>query len=157
MGEKQPLEDERLSHTMCDACLAHFSRQWGGLKLGEYLDDFEVPVIVLDENRRVQAANQLMADRLGKSQREMYGLLGGEAMECAYARLPEGCGETVHCKTCAVRLSVEATLETGEPQARVPATLDQDDICIQFIISTTIMNGMVGVMIEEIDPEQIDQ
>ncbi len=149
MGEKEPLQDNRLSHGMCTPCFEHFSKQWNGLKLGEYLDDFEVPVVVFDRDVRVQAANKPMADLLGKSEREMSGLLGGEVMECVYARRPEGCGGTIHCKTCTIRNTVERTLDTGEPQTQL-AYLNQDDRRVQLFLSTTVLNGAVGVVVKKI-------
>jgi hypothetical protein len=35
MGEKPPLEDERVSHTICKSCQSYFIKPWTGLQLGE--------------------------------------------------------------------------------------------------------------------------
>jgi hypothetical protein len=149
LGEKEPLDDDAISHGMCEACERHFSRQWEGLKLGEYLDDIDLPTLAVNHEGRVVAANQRMADVLGKSDREQFGLLGGEVMECRFARLPEGCGKTSHCETCAIRRTVTAVAETGEPQLRVPAYLNQSEQRLKLVISAYQRDQIVHIVIEE--------
>jgi PAS domain-containing protein len=152
LGSKPPLEDESITHSMCPRCEDHFRRQWEGLSLGEYLDDFPRPVLVVSGENRVVAANRPMAELLGKPRRELYGLLGGEALECQHARLPEGCGRTIHCETCTIRRNVTRTLETGEPLERVQAHLDRDDGRTELLISTRLVEGLVQVVVEEMTP-----
>lgn len=149
LGTKPPLEDDSVTHGMCPGCQEHFRRQWSGLSLGEYLDAFDRPIVVVDAEGRVVAANQQLADLVGRSQRELSGLLGGEAMECQYSRLPGGCGRTVHCQTCTIRNAVSQTLETGEPLDRVPAWLDQQEGRVSLRISTLLVQGVVRVTIEQ--------
>jgi hypothetical protein len=151
LGEKEPLDDDSVSHGMCAGCEEYFAKQWGGLRLGEYLDDIELPAIAVNQDRRAVAVNQRMAEFLGKSDRERFGLLGGEAMECQYARLPEGCGGSIHCQTCTIRLTVMKVMETGEPQLRVPAYLNQVERRIKMLISVYEHDGFVRVVIEEMD------
>jgi hypothetical protein len=69
LGEKEPLDSDLVSHGMCEECVEYFTRQWDGLPLGEYLDRFESPVLVVDKDCRILAANQGMADMLGKGER----------------------------------------------------------------------------------------
>jgi len=90
-----------------------------------------------------------MADMLGKSQRRVFGLLGGEVMECRYARLPEGCGNTVHCKTCAIRNTVMEVLETGEPRERVSAYVDREDRRVGLTISAYKRDLIVLLVVDE--------
>ena len=94
MGEKPPLEDERVSHAFCDACLDHYAAQWDGLTLGEYLDRFPFPVMAVDTSVRVVAMNTAMVDAISLELEEAIGRLGGEVLECVHARKPEGCGRT---------------------------------------------------------------
>jgi ferredoxin len=149
LGEKEPLDDDMVSHGMCAECDHHFSRQWSGLRLGEYLDDIDLPAMAVDPDGRVIAANQRMAETLGKNDREYFGLLGGEVMECQYARLPEGCGKTVHCQTCAIRLTVTKVIDTGQPQLRVPAYLNQVESRVNMLISAYKHDEFVRIVIEE--------
>lgn len=150
MGTKGSREsDAVVSHGICAACYAYFKRQWDGLTLGEYLDDVDGPVLVVDQDGRTVAANQAMADMLGKSERDMFGLLGGEVMECQYARLPGGCGKTVRCKACTIRNAVNHTRETGESRIKIPANVDRSSGRIDLVISTEKIGEMVRVIIEE--------
>jgi PAS domain-containing protein len=149
LGYKEPLDGDSVTHGMCDACSDHFGRQWDGLDLGEYLDQFDHPVLAVNGDRRIVAANQRMADMLGKSERRVFGLLGGEAMECLYSRLPEGCGNTIHCKTCTVRNTVMEVLETGESRERVPAYVDRGDRRVELTISAHKRDGIVLLVIDE--------
>ena len=76
--------------------------------------------------------------------------------ECAYARLPEGCGGTVHCSGCAIRRSVYETYETGESRNNIPATLRCDlnnpshDVIMH--ISTEKMGNVVLLRIDKVCP-----
>ena len=158
LGEKEPLDNPSVSHGMCTACHAHFRRQWRGLSLSEYLDAFTFPVVVLDKDCRTIAANRPMAEWLGRGSEEVVGLLGGEALECANARKPGGCGKTVHCRTCTIRNSVRATFETGEPCVRVPASLARPEGPVRLLVSTRQRGPVVQVIIETLpNPEKDDR
>jgi hypothetical protein len=148
LEDKEPLESDVLSHGMCPECMEHFSRQWGGQSLGAYLDQFEVPVLVVDHSCRIVAANQEMADMIGKGERDVFGLLGGEAVECVYSRFDDGCGNSIHCRTCTVRNSVLHTIETGESLHRVECYVDLDTGRTPFFVSTVKLEKSVQVLFE---------
>jgi hypothetical protein len=132
---------------MCDECRAHFERQIDGLPLDHYLDGFDTPVMIVDGEGRLVASNERAAAMCGKPQRELFGLLGGEAMECGYARLPGGCGRTVHCETCTIRNAVTATLANRQdlPHARVKLKRENQEI--EMTIGTTYLDGMVRIVV----------
>lgn len=90
-----------------------------------------------------------MADMLGKSERQIFGLRRGEAMECLYARLPEGCGNTVHCEICTVRNTVMEVMETGEPRELVPAYVDRGSHRVALAISDYERDGIVLLVIDQ--------
>lgn len=148
LGEKPPLDRDEVSHGMCRECASYFERQWNGLSLGEYLDRFEFPVLVVNEELRVVAANGAMAAMIGREQREVFGLLGGEAAECVHARLPEGCGSTIHCSTCTLRMCVTWTAETGRSIHRVESYLERDRGRENFFVSTVKLGRSVQVLME---------
>lgn len=135
-GETEPLDDHSVSHGMCSDCFAHFDRQWSGQGLEEFLDRLPFPVLAIDGDSRVAAINEKASAMVQHTSSEVRGLLGGEATECVYSRLPEGCGRTRHCHLCAIRRCVMDTHESGEPHRRVPATLNQQAGPVQFLIST---------------------
>lgn len=148
LSEGPTQDDDLISHAMCEACYHYYSAQWEGLSLSEYLDRFDLPVVIVDPAGRLLAANQPAADMMGKSRQEIAGLLGGDAMECGHARLPGGCGKTVHCKTCTIRRAVEQVRETGESVERVPATLSQQDATVALRISARRVGKLVRLIIE---------
>lgn len=148
LDDKEPFDSDIVSHGMCEACIEHFSRQWGGQSLGEYLDQFKFPVLVVDNTCRILAANQEMADMIGRGERELFGLLGGEAVECVYSRFEEGCGNSVHCRTCTVRNTVIHTIETGESLHRVECYVDLDTGRTPFFVSTVKLDKSVQVLFE---------
>jgi PAS domain-containing protein len=139
-----------VSHGMCEACGLHFARLWAGMPVGEYLDDLDRPVVLLDGDGRVIAMNSKLATLIGAEQDGVQGLTGGEAFACVHSRLPEGCGRTVHCRECAVRRTVETVARTGKAQERVPAYLDVEAGRIDLrITAKPAKAGIVQVKIEE--------
>jgi PAS domain-containing protein len=154
LGKKPPFNDASLTHGMCKACGEYFGAQWGGITYGEYLDRFGFPVVMVEGEGRVVAINKPACDFLGRGPGDVIGLLGGEALECAHARLPEGCGKTVHCSACAIRNSVTRTHQTGEPLSRVPARLRRSDRAFDLLVSTALEGKLVRVTIEPRVEEQ---
>jgi PAS domain-containing protein len=149
LGRKEPLGDHAVTHAMCADCDAYFAEQWKGMSYGRYVDRFDYPVVLVEAEGRVVAMNQPACDFLGRRPRDVVGLLGGEAMECAYARLPGGCGKTEHCATCAIRQTVTATHRTGRAMTRVPATLRRRDGSVhQLLVSATLEGKVVRAVIE---------
>jgi hypothetical protein len=148
MGEKAPLDDPSTSHGVCPACFEHYAPQWDGQSTGEYLDRFEAPVVAVDMDVQVVAINRAMARRKGIDNRAAAGMLGGDLLECTHARLPGGCGRTVHCKACAIRGVVTETVRTAEPQHGVPASLDMGTEVVDLQLSTFLREGLVYLLIE---------
>ncbi len=152
LGHKAPLDSDAITHTMCEPCFEHFDAQWAGLSLDSYLDRFDVPVLVVDSDRRAVATNRALREMLGWDRRDLIGRRGGEVMECVYARQPGGCGQQEHCKTCTVRRTVMHTQRTGEACEGVLAYLDRTDQRLRLRISTRgIQDQLVQVVMEEIE------
>jgi PAS domain-containing protein len=140
-----------VSHGMCEACAKHFDRIWAGISFDEYLDDLTVPVLVCDEELRLLAMNQKLADMIGVDRKQVVGRTAGEAFACVRSRLPEGCGKTIHCRECTVRMAVEEVARTGHPGRRVPAYLDTAKGRIDLRISARPGKaGVVQVVIEKV-------
>lgn len=149
-SEIEPLDDDRISHGMCADCFAHFDRQLDGLPLNAYLDGFAVPVLIVNQDARIVALNQMAASRVGKSEQEVFGLLAGEVIECQYARLPGGCGKTVHCETCTLRIVINQTVKTRKTVKHAPIKVRQKDREINMMISVDHIDGLVRIVV---DPE----
>ena len=125
-----------------------------GVPLQNFLDSLPAPIFVVNDNVEVQAANTLGLKLLNKESRDVVKKLGGVVFECAYARMPEGCGGTVHCSGCAIRRSVYETAETGESRINIPATLRCDlsnpSHDLAMFISTEKMGDGVLLRIDKV-------
>ena len=67
MPDKEPFENESISHTICPECYAYFKKQWGGQTLDQYLDNFDVPVMIMNRDCRILAANEGAVKLTGRS------------------------------------------------------------------------------------------
>jgi PAS domain-containing protein len=156
LGKKDPgsMGDEVISHGICPECAKKMLTPMA-MPMTAFLDRFPAPVFLMDGDGRVIAANSKAYSLLGKKPGDVDGQLGGDAFECVYAKLPGGCGKTVHCKACAIRLTVTDTAQTGQSHFRVPAYPDlhlvTDDKRIQFYISTRKVGDSVFLIIDEMN------
>ena len=137
-----------VSHGICPACLARLKGEMSGEEVTTFLDELPVPVLTVDDSGRIRSANVAAERMLGKPRVELESLLGGEVMQCAFAALPGGCGQTEHCVACIVRRTVMATHETREPQDHVPAFLMHPDgqggtVRRNYVVSTWYVDGRV--------------
>ena len=121
-GYSQTL-DRNTSHGMCPACSEALFSQERGVSLQRHIDSIPVPILLIDSHDAVVMMNAKASDSLGKRLDSNATELFGQVFDCVYSRGPEGCGRTIHCSGCAIRKSVAATSNTGEPQFLVPATL----------------------------------
>jgi hypothetical protein len=153
LGQREPLDDPRVTHSICEPCFEHFEAQWNGQHLAEFMDRYDTPMVAVTPDRRVIAINAAMSATMGIGSREAAGLLGGEFMECEHARLPERCGHTVHCSSCTIRSAVEHTTTTGEDVPRRPAILERDRGTVHMFISTTRRGAWVQLVIEPVTDE----
>lgn len=148
----------KVSHGICQQCRWYFFPPGGGRTFRRFLDLLPVPVVVVDDDVRVVVANSRACSLLGKEPAEIEGGYGGEALECAYARLPEGCGKTVHCRSCTVRLTVLDTFATGQSHYDVPACMDirtaGGDTRVAFLITTEKSGELVLLKIVAARNEQ---
>jgi PAS domain-containing protein len=123
-----------------------------GVPFQAFIDRLPAPIFVVDNDGVIRTANKPGLALLRKTPEQVDRMRWGTVFECAYARLPEGCGRTVHCSGCAIRRSVYHTFETGEPLVDVPATLrfagagePQD---IEMLLSTEKMGSVVVLRVE---------
>ncbi len=145
-----------VSHGMCQECAEQFLAN-ESLTLEEFLNRLDAPVLMVNEDVEVLLANDQALQILGKNLETVKGFRSGDALECAHARLPEGCGRTIHCKTCTIRISVTETFKTGKCFRRVPAYLDRADRDavqrIGFLISTEKVGDVVLLRVDTVIPE----
>jgi hypothetical protein len=75
-------------------------------------------------------------------------------LECVFARLDEGCGEEMHCGTCAIRNAVNQTEQTGESLYRVECYVERDTGREPYLVSTVKLDSSVQVVFESAEAEE---
>ena len=139
---------------MCQDCAGHFRAELDHPSLREFLDRLGVPVLLVDDDVRILVASEMARTLLGKVKEEIEGNCSGDIIECANARLPGGCGGTMHCKACVIRISVQETYVTGKSLERIPAHADivgtDGPIRARFLISTERVGQFVLLRIDEV-------
>lgn len=148
-----------ISHGICPDC-ARIVLSYRAEPLSNYLDRFSGPVYLVNAEGRIVTANKAAFSALGKKPEDIEGQLGGDAFDCRYADLPGGCGNTIHCKTCTIRMKVTDTLQSGQSHLRVPAYPDLHYVTgekkIRFLISTERVGDAVLLRIDDISEENKD-
>lgn len=146
-------KDNIITHGICDDC--------AGLMLWpkrpevmDFLDGLGAPVIVVDASGNACSANKQARTLLQKDLPDIEGLKGGVVFECAFAQLPEGCGNTIHCDGCTIRNTVMDTFMSGNSHLKTPAGLTRgttdNHIELQFLISTEKVKDVVLLRIDKI-------
>jgi PAS domain-containing protein len=142
-----------VSHGVCPDCYDRILSEYG-FDVKKFLDQLEHPVILVDADVRVLAANSLALDLLGKPAASVRGTLCGEVLECINASCEGGCGKTDLCPDCAFRASVSETCTTGLPVNRRAAILvrkDGDTLRdVPFLISTRKDGNVVMLQLEPV-------
>ena len=108
-----------ISHGLCDDC--RIKIEYNFTSLEDFIEKLKKPIMIVDNDGIVLGANQTVAMMLKKSKEEIKNQRGGDVMQCVYADLPEGCGNTIHCTGCTIRNTVNKTYETGQSQKDVEA------------------------------------
>lgn len=142
-----------ITHGICGPCKDHFFGDQTHT-LEKFLNQLGAPVLMVNSQGEVVLANNQALQFLDKDLASVRGFKGGDAMECAYAKLPQGCGNTKHCVACTIRKNVMATLKTGKSLRRVPAFLNRLERHsvhqIRFLISTKRVDEVVLLRIDEV-------
>lgn len=145
--------EESISHGICDDCFRQMIAE-DAESLVEFLDRIKTPVFIVNDDARILAASSLGQELVGKDIDNIKDHLGGEVFECAYSKLPGGCGKTIHCKSCVIRNTVMDTLDSGEPQYRIPAILNHGEPEnineVEFYISAEKKGDSVFLRIDEV-------
>jgi PAS domain-containing protein len=151
--EEQHNGNELVSHGICEKCYENLLSS-ENKTLGDLLDRFSDPVFLIDSYCKIMVGNRAACALIGKQPSEIAGRLGGEALECRHSREPGGCGQTIHCKSCVIRRTIQSTLESGQSHNRVPAYLDLlktcDEKIVRFLISTEKIGNAVLLRIDEV-------
>ena len=155
---KEPLNGEKagpISHGICESCSVYVLSE--KFRFRDFLESIDAPLLAVDAEGRAITANTVALKTLGKGMPQVEGKLGGEVIECEHSRLPGGCGKTVHCSGCQIRMSVNHTRATGEPRVWTRAYMsiqDPDGVKpYDFFVSTEKLDdGVVLLRIDDARP-----
>ena len=146
-----------ITHGICEECADYFFTKRDH-SLRTLLNYLGAPILVVDDDARVLDASDSALALLSMTAEQLQGALAGDVIECANAKLPQGCGHTVHCLACAIRNCVRETAETGHPFTRVPAWIRQHDATAhpatwrtRYLISTEKVGPTVLLRIDDVD------
>ena len=124
-----------------------------GVSLQEFLDSLIVPTILLDQKGSIQTVNEKARLFFNKDLFFFKGKAPGDVFECEYAKLPGGCGLTVHCSGCTIRQAITETFTSGRPVVKREATLKYagkgESQEIRYYISTRKTGDAVILQIED--------
>ena len=151
--DSAPFAQDIISHGLCANCAYHLFAQMG-MPLKRYIDGLGAPVVVVDANGIVKTGNLQACELVQKDLASIEGYRGGDVFECAYASLPGGCGQTVHCSGCTIRRTVMYTFDTGQSCLNRPAYLNRtaaDGVeKLELFISTEKVGEVVLLRIDAV-------
>ena len=144
--------ENAITHGICSKCVDTFFGPQK-VRLLDFIDGLNAAVVVVDETGSVTSANRQARALLQKELPDIEGCKGGDVFECAYANLPGGCGNTIHCDGCTIRNTVMDTFQTEMSHLNKPAVLirglpDKNQE-IQYLISTEKVNDVVLLRIDK--------
>ncbi|MFQ5944071.1 MAG: GAF domain-containing protein [Anaerolineales bacterium] len=128
-------------------------------ELKAVFDATPIPLIVIDQDRRIQRSNDAAQGFCELSEAEMIGKPYGEALHCLhYMDVPEGCGFGPVCQTCAVRTHVLDVFRAQQGAVGIETTLAmhigreylQRDIHISSAYFESESEPRVAVVMEDI-------
>ncbi|MEW6237863.1 MAG: hypothetical protein AB1656_20950 [Candidatus Omnitrophota bacterium] len=144
--------DGLITHGICLPC-ARSMMAGRRQHLSSFLDMIEAPVLLVDDQGIVKTANRMACEALKKDIDVIEDYAPGDVMECINASQPEGCGNTVHCKACAIRKLIMETHATGKSYLRQPAYQDIDTAVgvkrMHYFLSTEKVGEIVFLRIDE--------
>ncbi len=111
---------------------------------------------------RVEMINHRGSEFIKKSNDEVIGLLGGEALNCMNSFGGEGCGRTTNCNKCPIRTKIVDTFESGnnyaDEKGQMVFLFNGQERIFHLLISTSILelDGNTKVLLSLTDnTEQI--
>ncbi len=159
LDEVETYPADEITHGICESCRVALLSSREPLTLSRFLNYFTLPVMIINPETEVLSANEAALDLVGRDLNEVSHQFSGDVMSCKYAFQEDGCGKTVHCIACAIRISIIQTFETGKSLHKVPAYLmvvkNGQEIGLDFLISTEKVDDVVLLRVDE-DLEQTE-
>ncbi|MBI9020288.1 MAG: hypothetical protein JEZ10_03405 [Verrucomicrobia bacterium] len=149
-----------ITHGLCVECANKIFNALK-IKLPVFLNTLAAPVVAISQTGNVLTANRQAQSLLQKELSDIAGYTGGEVFDCAYSRLPGGCGNTIHCSGCTIRNTVMDTFQDGQSRMKSPAYLNRgapgDPQKIALLISTEKVGDVVLLRIDKVGDDETAQ
>jgi signal transduction histidine kinase len=133
----------------------------GSRHVRDLLDAVPNIVLILNHNRQIVYANDVMVNFLGLSDGKcLLGQRPGEALDCIHSTEHEGgCGTTEFCKTCGAARAILACQQTGkrdEQECRITRRRDGDALDLRVWTTPFFvgLNRFTAVAISDISDEK---
>ncbi len=140
-----------ITHGICHLCRNELLNQ-GQEGLGLILEGFNQPLVVLDNDGLVVAANAKACSLLDKNQKDLLNKLPGDAVGCCHAFEAGGCGKSAFCDDCELRKVIVETIRTGKPQSAVQVCLDRSvaggEVETQILIDSEMCGEVLVISIK---------
>ncbi|GAB4272613.1 MAG: hypothetical protein Kow0029_11400 [Candidatus Rifleibacteriota bacterium] len=145
-----------ISHGICKKCAAQLVNEIA-TPLRDFLDTFTAPVMLVDNSNSVFMLNKSAQTISNFNFSSTDCLKCGIVIGCPHSDKPEGCGSTIHCKSCVIRRSILHTDSTGEP-CREIACEDKEFFLgerkANLIISTEKIGNRILLKIDPVFPKE---
>jgi len=118
----------------------------------EFLDRFPGPVLVMDPEENVLAANRKAIEISAVTPDQIRGMKCGNVLKCQQAEEPEGCGRRDKCRSCIMLQAMRYSHSTGLPKTRIPASPEfewLDDRRTVIYVSSEKIGDLVILTLEE--------
>ncbi len=143
---KRAEEALRQAHDRLETAVAERTRELKESRdeLSQTLANAPIPMLVVDEERRVLQVNEAGAKFAQRTIQQMMGLRSGDTLGCLHSLdNPRGCGFGPSCDMCRMRLSILDTLVTGASHHNVelhhPFMRDGKPEEVTFLMSTVLL------------------
>ena len=101
-------------------------------------------VLIVDEDRRVKAVNNVVERTFGLSEADILNKRGGEALRCIHSsKTPDGCGFAEECQHCQVRktaLKALSGMKIHRNKAAVQLSINGKPCDLKFLVSAAPVN-----------------
>jgi hypothetical protein len=154
--EIKPFDKKNITQDICLDCFVPTSIRNGHFSYDEYLERCDVPVLILDSQQKVLAANQICSEMLEKPIECLKGILPGEALECRNSKLPGGCSGTTDCQTCTIRNLILKTMTLGVSFHYECVSLETEKRKSNFLVSTIFYNDVIQIFFEDCSLNKVE-
>lgn len=113
-----------VTHGICEACEPALSQAGDSIPAQDFLEQLNIPVLLVDTDGRALAANRRARAALGKDFPPLDGFKGGSVLGCANSKAGNLCGGTAFCRSRVILRAVAETYETGRACVGVPTYPD---------------------------------